>query len=142
MKWKLRDVFLTVFVFFSFLPLQYIHFLEHREDEGRRNDLRHKACTVPALFFRRALPDVGFRRRPPSQRVSSSATSLYSVACFLVLLRFESAGRARAAVRSVSMMFRALPQCWRQPFPLDESACRLQIFADAGCAERFLIFKV
>ncbi|MCM2277003.1 MAG: hypothetical protein NDJ89_02890 [Oligoflexia bacterium] len=92
----------TSYVFLIFLPLQYVHSLEHRETAGRSVRTGHKLAAL-GFFALPCLPTIwhGTEGLHPLREL----TLLYSAACMAALLLIASPARARKAVRVISMAF-------------------------------------
>lgn len=91
----------ALFVFLVFLPLQYVHSVEHREIEGSSWRMEDRIALAGLLV---ALSAWSFSR--PELESSFVATSTYSVAFFaLALTERESASRLRLRLRWMSGLF-------------------------------------
>ncbi len=96
------DLAFAAFVFILFLPLQYVHFLEHREEEGLATELPHR---LVAVFLFAVLCASVFVPWFATIRESASLVTIYSSAGALVVLRRQPARHLRVDLRWLSLAF-------------------------------------
>ncbi len=89
------------YVFLFFLPLQYVHFLEHLEESGSRAGIWPRLglvafLAVPCIYT--AIPDLGSLHR------FHVGTVAFSFAALIAVLALRSASVARVAVRLLGLL--------------------------------------
>jgi 4-hydroxybenzoate polyprenyltransferase len=96
------DLSVCLLVFLIFLPLQYVHFLEHREVERKETRLGHKLGSV--LFFALLGLITNLSALPLLQSLSKG-TLIYALVSIGATLYPGSAGAVRVRIRWTSLIF-------------------------------------
>lgn len=95
------DVALAVFVFFVFLPIQFVHSLEHREEDGKPVRMIDKFATLVLFAVVLVLPFVPqFSSLGPIRW----GTVLYCIAGSVLVFTNPSASECRRALRLISIL--------------------------------------
>lgn len=96
------EIFYVVFVFLLFLPLQFVHYLEHREIEGKVSPTWFRFLAIIPFLALCLFTYWNGKYRPD---ISWILTTLYSLICLGGLLLTPSVRRARMYLRVVSMIY-------------------------------------
>jgi hypothetical protein len=97
-----RDYWICLFIFLIFLPLQFIHVQEHREQDGIT--LKQKTKIFTLLLFMPILA-IAFTMGGQSLSPPFVVALLYIAVIALILWKQSSAHRCRLALRKASLVF-------------------------------------